>query len=358
MTERNNFIDISKGIAIILVLFNHYVWEKTSIFNTHLYYWIISMAVPLFMLCTGYVTALSFEKKGDTLKTAYSPKRILPKLFRYIMPFFWFYVIETVLTFAFQKLGYIGYLSDLGFVFSDAYEEKITVLDTVKYFFAGGRGIHGTYYFPIILQVALIIPLIHTIVRKYEWGIYLCFGVNLIFEILKTSLGMPAGIYRILAFRYIFALSMGCYLYTYREKSEKWQKWLVFFLLGSIYTYMVNYTSIERQIFTYRFRNSMISMLYITPLFLLGIKNLGKIRCLFLEKLGKASYHIFMVQILYYNFLAPILWNLSDNKVINDFFGMSISLLVCLGTGYVYYLLYNFISKKYYHTKRILLTKN
>ena len=347
MTERNRFIDISKGVAIILVLFNHYTWDKTSIFNTHLYYWIISMAVPLFMLCTGYVTALSFEKKGDNLKTAYSSKRISPKLLRYIMPFFWFYVAETILTFIFRQIGYIECLSDLNFVFSDVYEEEMTIFATVKYFFAGGRGIHGTYYFPIILQVALIIPFIYAVVRKYRWGVCLCFGVNLIFEILKNPLDMTAGLYRILVFRYIFAISMGCYLYVYRERIGKWYKWFALFLFGALYTYIVNYIPYERLIFTYRFRNSMMSMLYITPIFLLGIKYLGKIRCLFLEKIGKASYHILMVQILYYNFFAPLLWSASDNKIISNFTGMSISLIICLGGGYAYYLLYTFISKKY-----------
>ena len=353
MTERNRFIDISKGIAIILVLFNHYVWDKTSVFNTHLYYWIISMAEPIFMLCTGYVTALSFDVKKVAVRESYLPEKLCPKLLRYIMPVFWFYVLETVLTFVFQRIGYVEYLSGLGVVFSDAYEEKLTVFGIIKCFFEGGRGLHGTYYFPIILQVTFIIPFICMIVKKYEWGVYLCFIINLVFEILKNPMGMTSGVYRIIALRYIFSISLGCYLYIYREKYGKWYKWIIFFLLGMLYTYVVSYTSYERQIFTYRFRNNMISMLYITPPFLLGIKYLGKIRCAILETLGKASYHILMVQILYYNFLAPLLWKASDNKIISDFTGMCISLIICLGGGCGYYILYNFISKKYAKRKFI-----
>ncbi len=351
MTQRNRFIDIAKGFAIILVLFNHYFWQEGSAFNTHLYYWVICMAVPIFMLCTGYVTAQSFDSKKVTLKQSYTFEKLYPKYIRYIMPFLWFYIVETILTFVFRKVGYIEYLSVLNYDFSNMYNTKISFVSTLVFFFSGGRGLHGTYYFPIILQVALMIPVIYAIVKKHKWGIWLCFIINLLLEIFKNVVNLPYGAYRLLAFRYIFALSLGCYMYIYRDKKEKWYKWLMFFAVGAAYTYVVNYISYSRLIFTYWFRTSMISMLYITPMFLLGIRYMKNVRIALIENLGKASYHILMVQILYYNFLAPLVWHASRNKIINDFWGMAISLVICLGGGYAYYLLYTFISKKYKHHK-------
>ena len=352
MMQRNRFIDIAKGFAIILVLFNHYFWQKGSIFNTHLYYWVICMAVPIFMLCTGYVTAQSFDSKKVTLKQSYTFEKLYPKYTRYIMPFLWFYIVEMLLTFIFQQTGYIKYLSVLNYDFAKMYEVRVSFLSVLVFFFSGGRGLHGTYYFPIILQVALMIPVIYTVVKKYKYGLWMCFGVNLFLEILKNIVNLPYGAYRLLAFRYIFALALGCYLYIYREKEEKWYKWLMFFAVGAAYTYVVNYISYNKLIFTYWFRTSMISMLYITPIFLLGIRYMKNVRIPFIENLGKASYHILMVQILYYNFLAPIVWYASANKIINDFWGMILSLVICLGGGYGYYMLYNFISRRYKERKR------
>ncbi|MBO4950288.1 MAG: acyltransferase [Clostridia bacterium] len=356
MTERNRFIDIAKGISIILVLFNHYEWQKESIMGTHLYYWIICMAVPVFMLCTGYVTVASFESKKVTLKQAYSKKALLPKLCRYIMPFVWFYVAETILTIVFQKTGYLHYISTLDFPYKDGYNKEMTVVGTILYFFAGGRGQHGTYYFPIIMQIALFIPLVYFIVKKWKWGLWLCFGINLAFEVLKlpfgallTSLGLNVAysVYRLLAYRYIFALALGCYLYIYRDKLGKWYKWLFFFAVGAGYIYLINYTSYHRVIFTYWQRTSMIAMLYITPLFLLGLVKLKNVKFSLLENLGKASYHILMVQILYYNFFAPLVWTAPKNVIPNDAVGFVIGLVICLGGGYGYYKLYGLIAGKY-----------
>ena len=347
MTERNRFIDFAKGIAIILVLFNHYEWQKRSIFNTHLYYWIICMAVPVFMLCTGYVTAASCEAKGTTLKEAYSRKALVPKLTRYIMPVLWFYIAETVMVFVFQKTGFMDYIGSLDFAYNDGYGNKMTLLGTIVFFFAGGRGQHGTYYFPVILQVAFMIPLIYAAVKRWKWGLWLCFGINLALEYLKNPAGLIYGAYRLLAFRYIFALALGCYLYIYREKLGKWYKWLLYFAVGAGYIYLINYTSYHRVVFTYWQRTSMIAMLYIAPMFLLGLKYLKNIKCKFIEELGKSSYHILMVQILYFNFFAPLVWTAPKRVIPNDAVGMALSLVVCLAGGYGYYRLYNFVARKY-----------
>ena len=74
MGTRNRFIDTAKGVAIILVLFNHYEWQEGGFVGTHLYNWLVCMAVPIFMLCTGYVTAASFSRNGKDLRDAYSQR--------------------------------------------------------------------------------------------------------------------------------------------------------------------------------------------------------------------------------------------------------------------------------------------
>jgi len=346
LKERNHFIDLAKGIAIILVLFNHYEWKTSSIFSTHLYYWVICMAVPIFMLCTGYVTAASFSSKGTSLRDAYSKKLLLPKLARYILPVLWFYIFETVITLVFQKTGFLHYLSTLDFPYAYGYNKRISLLGTVIFFFAGGRGIHGTYYFAIILQIAFMIPLIYTAVKKWKWGLWLCFGINLFLEIIKIPIGLPYAAFRMLAFRYIFIVAFGCWLYIYRNEKFKPLKWSGLFLAGAVYVYVINYTSYHRVIFTTWHQTSMIAALYIAPIFMLGLKHLKNAVFKPLEEIGKASYHILMVQILYYNFFAPLVWTAPKSVIPNDFIGFTIGLIFCLAFGYGYYRLYGFISRK------------
>jgi succinate dehydrogenase/fumarate reductase-like Fe-S protein len=62
MKKRNHFVDISKGLAIIMVTVTHYSWESAERLQFYFPYW-ISMAVPIFMIVTGVMSAASFERK-------------------------------------------------------------------------------------------------------------------------------------------------------------------------------------------------------------------------------------------------------------------------------------------------------
>ena len=87
-------------------------------------------------------------------------------------------------------------------------------------------------------------------------------------------------------------------------------------------------------------------MLYIAPIFVFGMRFFGNARVKLLEGIGKASYHILMVQILYFNFLAPLVWTAPKNVIPNDAVGFILSAGICLGGGYGYYRLYNYFMAK------------
>ena len=60
--QRIEFLDYLKAVCVIMVIITHYGWEdKTSPFFTML----INMAVPVFMIVSGYNFAMSNRKKAD-----------------------------------------------------------------------------------------------------------------------------------------------------------------------------------------------------------------------------------------------------------------------------------------------------
>ena len=61
--ERNRFVDILKGILIIFVIILHFPFETTQI-RQYLFPFHLTMSVPCFMMLSGYVSALSFQKQG------------------------------------------------------------------------------------------------------------------------------------------------------------------------------------------------------------------------------------------------------------------------------------------------------
>ena len=93
--ERIDFLDYLKAICVILVVVTHYDWQSK---HSYIFTMFINMAVPVFMIISGYNFAMSNKRKTDgTMKQMYSPRVIIPKLERFLIPFFAICVVEIVL---------------------------------------------------------------------------------------------------------------------------------------------------------------------------------------------------------------------------------------------------------------------
>ena len=131
MKQRDHFLDVAKGIAVILVIITHFSWEESERLRYLFPFW-VSMAVPIFMIISGYVGTASYEKKGiETMAQAYHARLLLRKFLRYTVPFA------------------IAYSVDI--LFCSIFDKRLSIHDIIVYFFRGGIGGAGTYYYPILV---------------------------------------------------------------------------------------------------------------------------------------------------------------------------------------------------------------
>ena len=90
--ERNQFVDIMRGVAMLLVVLGHTMTGSTANAQTSFLYNVIwSLQMPLFILISGYVTRYSREisKFGDLMSFIW--KRTLS----YLLPFaVWSFLIR------------------------------------------------------------------------------------------------------------------------------------------------------------------------------------------------------------------------------------------------------------------------
>ncbi len=201
-STRNRFIDVLKGVCMILIILTHVPWEDGE-YNRFLFAFWRDMAVPILMIISGYVYSLSFSRKGiSTLSDAYEPRSWLPALVRYTLPFTIFYVAELILIIFIRKT-------------------PTTLLACLKMFLHGGHGA-GSYYYPVLVQFIFLFPVLYFIVQKYKRnGFFLCLGLNAIFELLQWGYNMDGEFYRLMIFRYITVIAYGCYLATADYKPSK-----------------------------------------------------------------------------------------------------------------------------------------
>ena len=272
-STRIEFLDYMKAVCVIMVIITHYDWnDKTSPFFTML----INMAVPVFMIISGYNFAMSNQKKADgNLKKMYAWKMIKPKLIRFLVPFFTVCVIEIILLMEEQKH-----------------------INPPRIFLLGAYG-PGSYYVPIMIQLLIIFPIIYKLVEKNAiMGLWLSAIANLIYEIAIKCLQIDKYYYRLSIGRYLLLIAFGCYLYLHPEHRMTKKQLIGMFAAGMLYIVTVLWLDWDSIIFDYWTPTAMPITFYIVPIVILLFRKFyhsklpGKAGKL-LTCIGQASYHIF-----------------------------------------------------------------
>lgn len=312
MKQRDHFLDIAKGAAVILVIITHFSWTEEERLRYLFPFW-VSMAVPVFMIISGYVGTASYEKKGIcTMAQAYDGRILLHKFLRYSVPFL------------------IAYAFDI--LFYRIVERSLSLHEIVVYFFRGGFGGAGTYYYPLLVQLIFLFPVLYFVIKRYKNGLFLCFLMNVAFEVLSRAYMLNGKCYRLLVFRYIFLIAYGCYLYEYNEKSNH-KMWILFFI-GAGFIVATNYLGYEPVTVTYWKRTCVYAVLYFLPLFGYAMRHWRNVRCRPLELIGRSSYHIFFVQMLYYNYWDGFIGEWIPDRMIHLFVNIAIN--ICAGIAFSY----------------------
>ena len=307
---RKRTVDVIKGIAIIFVLITHFEWtaEQRQIV---VFPFFINMAIPVFMIITGYVYSLSLQRLGiQHLEEAYRWRLIAKRLIRYTLPVIIVVIWELC---------------------SPAFHISGTCLDLMRWILSGTYG-KGSYYYPVMVQVAFLFPIIYFILDiKKEIGLLICFFVNLLYELLAWAYTMNTDCFRFLAFRYVFVLAAGVYTF----KQYKLCPFLSALMMagGGAFIAAITYLGYETKILNASWATTnVISSLWIVPLTIWILRE-KKMRFLPLEIIGRASYHIFLVQMVYYRGYYTLL----SDKVSTWQMHFLLGVLISLAIGIVFY---------------------
>lgn len=179
ITFKHNYtIDSIKGICILLVIISHYAWSSEESKKYFFPFW-MDCAVPFFMIISGYVLSLSFQRHQiKNFKEAYSINILIRRVLRYTIPFSFAFVMEKLI-FDVQSIRYNNIIN-------------------IIYQFLNGGGRAGGYYFPLMIQCIFFFPVLYFIIKEYDLrGLIICIAINYIFELLKNAYFMDDRCYRL-----------------------------------------------------------------------------------------------------------------------------------------------------------------
>jgi fucose 4-O-acetylase-like acetyltransferase len=322
--QRNHFIDALKGILILFVLLMHYPTSYSGIVLEILFGFVIQFAVPAFMFLSGYVQAKSMQRrKIQSFEDAYACPLITGKILRFLLPYAFFFLLAQVF-YRLVRMYTIG-------VF------EYGVLALFFDFLKGGYG-PGSYYVPLLFQLIFLFPLVYAIIeKKGKHGLFLCLMANIAFEVLKQAFGMQESEYRLLIFRYLFLIACGCYMAIYENEKSKENSfppitWIICLLAGIMFLILFRFTNYpaHAKIITMWGTTSVLTSFYVVPILCFLVKR-DHFSIPPLEVLGKYSFHVFLVQTLYYQY-----YDFALKERFTPGIGLIVTICICVILGVVF----------------------
>ena len=307
-----------KGICILAVVFTHFRW------NEHYrlllgFPFEIDMAVPVFMLISGYVYALSYQRHNvNTFADAYDKCRILKSFIRYTTPFLLIFLLECFVH-----------------IVAHIIRPNHQIPDILYGLFTGGWG-PGSYYYPLLIQLIFLYPVLYFIIKKYNTlGLFYALIANAGWEFFKFYMDVSPAVYRLLIFRYILLISAGIFAYLYPNVLKRGQG-IIFATIGIIFIIYTKYLGNQISFLEQWTGTCFVAAMYIIPIFyfIINKKLLLKNRLInMIISCGKASYNIFLVQMIFYTFGAGIVYRYIQCNI----FQLIICVIVPSVMGYIFF---------------------
>ena len=306
---RYHSIDFVRGICIIFVIVSHYSWEAVETKRLLFPFW-IDMAVPVFMVISGFCYTNSFQKhKISSIGQAYEVDAFLGKVIRYTVPYVIAFCVEEI---AFKVTGIFDH----------------SIIDVFQLFLTGGTG-SGSYYYPIMIQFVFYFPIIYAIIRKYDFnGVIICGFINFMYELLRRAYTMNVGCYRLLVFRYTLIIAFGCYYAMGNHKRHKMLS-AVSFCIGVSYILVTRFIGISPPITNLWTGTSLWACLYLIPF--IGPVITSGISNRFFELLGKASFNIYLAHMVTDNWVSLL------HKLPTRALQLTTNIVMCIALGVAFY---------------------
>jgi len=293
-------------------------------------------AVAIFLIISGYLLCGSMDK--CTMKEWYTKRNIIPRVLRFYFPFVFIFAVGLI-----YKIFVLRY--------------EYTFLEVVARFILGGFK-PGSYYITILAELVVVFPVIYAVVKRFGFGgVIICTVFTLTYDVCSTYLGMSPVAYKFLIFRFTSHIAFG--IYARISEYEKCKKLnFAVFLLGVSYALLcMTFKIVEPKIFFQWQEASFPTAFLLYPVIVWFFNRFNRLqyndtalsRSVML--FSNATYHIFLVQLLYYTtFGFPF-----NEYVGNVAITMPINILVTVPVGIAYYKLISVWENKFISKVRSLL---
>lgn len=322
------FITYLKAFAIIAIIVTHCKFTASQRYHV-IFPFLIETAVPFFIVISGFNYSGSYVRHNVCSFTKmYDLNLLFKRVFRLGLPF----TIIAVLQYLFIMPYY------------EKYHHKFST------FWINGAWGPGSYYFPMMMQLLALFPLIYWTVKKFkEKGVLTIFLLNFLFEFIAAASNMSGAAYRLFFFRFMIFAALGAYVVLYKDRIK--DKFLnMSLMIGIVCISLTIYCKQEVfwPLINWKGTN-MLSCFYVFPLFVYFYDYLkdgnfsNKIIDKTLTVIGNASWHIFLIQATYFSIINAPKFRTSAYSNSPFFEAIPLAWGICICLGILFYYIEKFI---------------
>ncbi|WP_266205550.1 acyltransferase family protein [Pontibacter kalidii] len=310
MKQHLQQIDVVKGVAIVAVLLLHSLTRKEL--EEHYAIFHIWQAVPLFLVVMGLNLGLSTRNKTQHLQQLYTRRYFTKKAARILVPFIIIFLLSILVGLLWEWL------------------QGERVLAFGAYTWVGVLPVtgRGNYFITMLLQSVLLLPLIgYGFSRKPLLTTLVLVLLEAAFQVWAAQFAYfedNSYLYDAAFPRYFSAIAFGLWLSRLVWEPFRWRDFILLAGLGSmaaVNLYLLQYGELKlesvmrpawqtQQLFTFGYAALLV---WLAIKLLPNFSNFIPLRLL--AELGKASYHIFLVQVVYFGLADQDLSHLANLAV-------------------------------------------
>ena len=319
MKQHFQQIDVTKGLAIISVLLLHSLSRNQLLQSYAVYH--IWQAVPLFMILMGLNLGLSIHAKEQFWRQLYTRKYFTKKAVRIFAPFLVIFVLSALIGYVWERLSDRDVLEFSGFTW-------VGVLPVT------GR---GNYFITLLLQSVLLLPIIgYAFSSRPVLTTIVLLLLEAAFQLWAAQFGYfdkNNYLYDAAFPRYFSAVAYGLWLSRLFLQPARWRHLILLAALAMVAAVCLYWLTYTKTDITYLLRpewesQQVLTFGYAAFIIWLAIKILPPYSdappLRVLAEAGRASYHIFLVQVVYFGLAQQDL-------------PLWVNLMVCLLLGYLFF---------------------
>jgi peptidoglycan/LPS O-acetylase OafA/YrhL len=340
-------VDLLKGFAIISVILIHTFSSNLLTVSGAPYH--IWQAVPVFLLLAAFTGALSYRRLNKrSLLHCYDMAVLYKRFRRILLPFVVIWIIQVIVILYFWPASLPLYSQDSLLVYSG-------IFGIIAFFFTWASG-PGNYFIPLILTQILILPFFYWLAVRFSPDKMLVFAfiTDVVLQYVLFMVNMSAVVSAHSYLYYLFLTALGIWLALQQRKPLALV--IIAGLLSFAYITAVYYFKFQIWFInpSSGFFNEF-AYFWTLVLVLCGLRYLPSSSLTkpfeSIANLGKASWHIFLVQmtvIAFFNyamltFLRSIVirFGLPETllfQLILQMINTLLTLVICLALGYGFYL--------------------